>query len=292
MSLALRSLLADPSTLDATLGLLLALAMADFAQAEFFTTLRGVEVIDDALDLTIIEFQRKLKMVVRPEPLHIVWSTIHALQTTPAIPSSPISTAPIRYGLYKLFEALFHINHRNQGVLSSLNLVQSLFGTYYQSRDDAAVPERERQTQAKLLRRLLEMGATTEDARRILQKAVIEDPSLPEDSRERLDSEVLEIIRYGMKSRWSEHFSFEGAASLVVHDTTTACKGLPSTGFTIMVRINRSRHYLRAHQFLDVVLLSFFSITLPSGLVYGGFAFPCSLSGFTAPRWPSTTDIF
>ncbi|EAU86631.2 hypothetical protein CC1G_07289 [Coprinopsis cinerea okayama7 len=227
LALALRSLLSEPTTLDATLGLLLCFAMSNFGLSEYFTILRASETLDDAVEAHLKVYLPKLKTVARPEPLHIIWTTVLALSKTP---NATTSSAPIRYGLYKLFEALFHVNHRNQGVLSSLNLVHSLFTQFYQSRGDASVPERERHAQGKLLRRLLEMGATTEDARRTLQKAVVQ-----EETQERLDTEVLELIRYGMKSRWSEHFSLEGPAALVVHDTSTACKGLPVGGFTVML---------------------------------------------------------
>ncbi|TFK23845.1 beach-domain-containing protein [Coprinopsis marcescibilis] len=228
LSLAVRSLLSEPTTLDGMLGLLLAFAMADFSLSGFFITLRTFESIDDSVDQHLKSMQAKLKTVVRPEPLEILWNAILA----PHNPSSNTltSTGPLRYGLYKLFEFLFHVNHRNQGVLSSLSLVHSLFTQFCETRNVPGSPDRERQALQKLLRRLLEMGATTEDTRKILQKAVI-----PGKDEDRLDPEMLELIRFGMKSRWSEHFSFEDSAALVVHDTTSNCKGLPSTGFTMML---------------------------------------------------------
>jgi hypothetical protein len=87
------------------------------------------------------------------------------------------------------------------------------------------VSEKERQVLQKLLKRLLEMGATTSEARTIFQKAIKED--------EMLDTEVVELIRAGMKSRWLEHFSIESPASLVVSEE--GIKGLPITGLTFMV---------------------------------------------------------
>ena len=48
-----------------------------------------------------------------------------------------------------------------------------------------------------------------------------------------LDGEILEVVRFGMKSRWVEHFSMEMPAAIVVRDDKF--KGLPATGFTFMV---------------------------------------------------------
>lgn len=48
-----------------------------------------------------------------------------------------------------------------------------------------------------------------------------------------LDSEVLEVLRTGMKMRWPEHFSMEGRAA--VKFVEEGVRGLPSNGFTFMV---------------------------------------------------------
>lgn len=52
-------------------------------------------------------------------------------------------------------------------------------------------------------------------------------------SVEVLDGEILEVVRFGMKSRWVEHFSMEMPTPIVVRDDKF--KGLPATGFTFMV---------------------------------------------------------
>ena len=140
---------------------------------------------------------------------------------------------PPRYALLKLFELLFHVNHRNHAILCGLGLIKSVFARFYETRKDAGALEKERHVLQKLLRRLLEMGATTTtEARGIFQKAVV----LKEVDGKRdevLDGEILEVVRFGMKSRWLEHFSMETPAAIVVRDDKF--KGLPGTGFTFMV---------------------------------------------------------
>ena len=139
---------------------------------------------------------------------------------------------PLRYALFKLFELLFHVNHRNHAILCSLGLINSAFGRFYQTRMDSGVLDKERHVLQKLLRRLLEMGATTTEARGIFQRAVVLN-EVDEKSNEVLDGEILEVVRFGMKSRWVEHFSMETPAAIVVRDHKF--KGLPATGFTFMV---------------------------------------------------------
>ena len=70
------------------------------------------------------------------------------------------------------------------------------------------------------------MGATTVEARTILQRAIKADGTL--------DMEIMELIRGAMKSRWLDHLSLESPATLSL--TQDGMKGLPVTGFTFMVR--------------------------------------------------------
>ena len=137
-----------------------------------------------------------------------------------------------RYALFKLFELLFHVNHRNHAILCGLGLIKSVFARFYETKLDAGVLEKERHVLQKLLRRLLEMGATTTEARGIFQKAVVL-KEVDGKSNEVLDGEILEVVRFGIKSRWVEHFSMETPAAVVVRDDKF--KGLPPSGFTFMV---------------------------------------------------------
>ena len=117
------------------------------------------------------------------------------------------NTTPIHYGMFKLFEELFYVSHRNQGVLPGLGLVKSVSTRFIETRGNEGASEKERHVLQKVLRRLLDMGATTSEARRIFQMAVKGD--------ETLDGEILDVIRFGMKSRWLQHFSMESSVALV-----------------------------------------------------------------------------
>ncbi len=151
------------------------------------------------------------------------------------------------YALYKIVEVLFGACHRNGAVLSSLGIVGDVFerflgirATLKSMNDDQEDKgsevekkdlEKEKQVLQRLLRKLLEMGANTTEARRLFQATVIRQ----ESSEETLDPEILEILRFGMKSRWVEHFSLEGRASIVVSDEHK-WKHLPKEGLSFFVR--------------------------------------------------------
>lgn len=107
----------------------------------------------------------------------------------------------LRYGMFKLLEELFYVSHRNQGVLSGLGLVKSVFTRFIETRRVEGLPEKERLVLQTLSKRLLDMGATTSEARRMIQKGVKGD--------ETLDEKILDVIRFGMKSRCLQHF-FDG----------------------------------------------------------------------------------
>ena len=206
-----------------TLGFLLSLSLCDFSLSNFFSSLRNVP--HDALDAKIAEFH--LGTIKYPEALTILWNL-----ALPQLTANLNEYDSPRYALFKLFELLFHVNHRNHAILCGLGLIKSVFARFYETKLDAGVLEKERHVLQKLLRRLLEMGATTTEARGIFQKAVVL-KEVDGKSNEVLDGEILEVVRFGMKSRWVEHFSMETPAAIVVRDDKF--KGLPPSGFTFMV---------------------------------------------------------
>ena len=225
---ALRGLVAERKTVLETMGFLLSLSLCDFSLSNFFSTLRDVP--HDTIDSKIGEFH--LGTIKYPEPLMILWNL--ALPQLTGASSNLDEDGPARYALFKLFELLFHVSHRNHAILCSLGLIKSVFARFYETRMDAGVLERERHVLQKLLRRLLEMGATTTEARGIFQKAIVLN-EVDGKSAEVLDGDILEVVRFGMKSRWVEHFSMERSAAVVVRDDKF--KGLPATGFTFMVSL-------------------------------------------------------
>lgn len=216
---AISPLVACSRTLDHTMGFILSLALHDFSVAGIFATLRDLK--HDQIDTTMGEFTPRLGIIRRPGAIRVLWDLL---------PQLAAADSTLRYGLYKLFELLSLLNHRNQAVLSSLCLVKPLFDLYYESREDGMVTEKERQVWQKLLRRLFDMGANTADARLIFQKSVTKEDTL--------DAEVVEIIRGGMKSRWPEHFSMDSGAALIINEE--GARGLPAAGFTFVVSLQES----------------------------------------------------
>jgi hypothetical protein len=206
--------MSDSKTVDQTLGLLLSFAIHDFDLSGIFTKLR--ETPEDDMDVAITGFEKHLRTIRHPGAILILWE---------AIPHLAVNDTKMRYSVFKLFELLSRASHRNQAILSSLGLVKSVFSRFYESRNKSEVAEKERYILQKFLRRLLDMGATTLEARVIFQKALKED--------ETLDTEILDTIRFGIKSRWLEHFSMESPATLSLKEESM--RGMPPTGFTFMV---------------------------------------------------------
>ncbi|KAF9466003.1 hypothetical protein BDZ94DRAFT_1252774 [Collybia nuda] len=239
---AIRGLVSDTKTADGTLGLVFSLAIHNFEVKDIFTRLRIAP--EDELDLVISEFEPQLGIIRRPGAMSILWDKISELT---------FGNSSMRYATLKLVELLSHVSHRNQAILSSLGLVKSLFRRFYDSRGDPTVSDRERQVLQKLLRRLLDMGASTSEARVIFQRAIKEDDTL--------DTEVLDVIRFGMKSRWLEHISLESPAALVLQEDSM--KGLPVSGFTFMVWVWISEMpRATAHPIFTVTLPSRTLVTL------------------------------
>jgi hypothetical protein len=251
----LHSLISDKRTVDFTLGLLLSFAIHNFGASDIFTSVRDTP--EDNVEDAIGKFESRLGTIRRPGAMLILWN---------AIPQLTSGNVTMRYAAFKLFELLSNDSHRNQAILSNLGIVKSLFDRLCDARSDTAVLEKERHTMQKLLRRLLEMGATTSEASVIFQQAIRSD--------ETLDTEVLDIIRFGMKSRWLEHFSMESPAALQLSEDNM--KGLPVAGFTFMVR----------YRYVAVYSLLIFGERLGSG--YRSFPpvlrMPCSLSNYLLVR--------
>lgn len=141
------------------------------------------------------------------------------------IPILPGGDIVLRYAIYKMFEVLLYLNHRNQIVFGSLSLVKPLLELFNQYRVDTGMVK-ERHVVQKLLRRTLDVDATTAESRIILQQTIKEEDVL--------DADILEVVRGGMKARWPEHFSMESPAALKL--TEDGIRGMPMTGFTFMVR--------------------------------------------------------
>ena len=157
------------ATADEITGFLLSLNLS----LDLFTSNCGAQ--GDDLEVRLADFPPRLGTIHHPEVILILWDLAFR------------DTTSMRYGMFKLFEELLYVSHRNQGDLSGLGLVKSAFTRFIMKRGDESVSEKERRVLQKVSRRLLDMGATTSEARRIFQQAV--------------------KGWFGMKSRWLQHFS-------------------------------------------------------------------------------------
>ncbi|KAF7293071.1 hypothetical protein MIND_01206500 [Mycena indigotica] len=207
---AVARLIADRSTVDYTMGLLLSFAFRNFSLAGTFKSIRGVAATN--VEPTLREVVSRLGGIKRPGAMALL------VRFAPQLINDD---AAMRFGVYKLYELLANTTHRNHVVFSSFDLERGLLERFC----EPGTPELERNVLQKLTRRLLDMGATPAVARFLFQRVVREDDTL--------DAELLEVIRYGMKSRWLEHISMESPASLAT--TEENVKGLPVGGFTFMI---------------------------------------------------------
>lgn len=214
LSQAVVGLVSDRSTVRPTLGFLVSLALHRFAMSGLFEFAPDVDY--SQLDQRIRDFEPAFGTIQIPEALIVLFNFV-----TPASHDDAV----LRYSILKLFERLSFHDHRSQCVLSSLNLAEPLFKQYCVWKDDGSVVKQERQLIQKLLRRLVEVGTSTAEARLMFQQVIRADQTL--------DGDVLETLRSGMKVRWPEHFSLEPMSALQM--SFDEMKGLPPSGFTFMI---------------------------------------------------------
>lgn len=219
------SLVSDARTVKQTFGFLASLALHDFAWSDFF--LVAPDTPYELVDKKFAEFSSRLGVIHRPEPLRVLYD---------ALPRVSEDTSILRYCGYKLLERLALHKHRNQCLLHGLGVVESLFQRLCGG-NGVEVPKSERQVMQKLLRRILDLGASTAEARLMFQQVVRSDDTL--------DPDALEILRAAMKVRWPEHFSLESPASLRL--SKSGMRALPQSGFTFMASVTFSFAQCRAH---------------------------------------------
>ncbi|KZT25814.1 beach-domain-containing protein [Neolentinus lepideus HHB14362 ss-1] len=207
---AVQPLVLDSRTVDWALGLLLSLSLHNFSLAGLFGILRNnSQLISKGTGL-----QSDFGLIYYPDALKLLWSFTQLHFTNDVI---------LRLGVYRVLERLSATSHRNKAILSGMNLLESLL-TGSRTGTEAKVSDDERSVKQKLLKRLLDMGATPKVGRSLFRKAVKDD--------ETLDLDTLDILRSGMKSKWPNHFSMESKAALRFEEPKV--KGLPAMGFTFM----------------------------------------------------------
>ncbi|KAL0063705.1 Beige protein-like 1 [Marasmius tenuissimus] len=193
---AIQPLLSDPKTSGETLGFLLSLALHDFSVSGFFVSLGETSV--ESAEATLNEFQTRLGTIIRPPAIFLLHRVIVAHCQ---------KDSTIVFAFFKLLELLVSKNHRNQAVLSTVEVVRPVLDHFIVTKANEDRQERE--------------NSRTKTA-----------PPGPFEDDGTLDMDILEVIKAAMKSRWLEHLSFRSKMSMTY--TQEGMKGMPTTGFTLM----------------------------------------------------------
>jgi hypothetical protein len=215
---ALQPLVMDARFKDHILGFLFSLALHDFSISSLFMSLRNTEHSD--LESRIKDIELRLGLIAQPGAIGILLDLLPKRS----------EDSMLHYVVYRLLEWLSALKHRNKVILSGLGILGRLFQAFTTHNGSSGAGKEQRIIQ-RLLRRILDLGATTVDTRVMFQSAVTPNGTL--------DADILEMIRGGIRSRWPDHFSFEKRAALKICEENT--KGLPTSGFTFMVRLCRCR---------------------------------------------------
>lgn len=189
-------------------GFLLSVAQDNFALSDFFVMLRKQTNADFS------HYVSMLGMIKNPSAYSLLVTLLSNIASEDTFLPKIV---------YSLTETLVSANHRNKALLSDANLFRLLF----EHRFDSIAPT------GKLLKKLLDIGADVPDVRHLFQQAIRSDGTL--------DTDVLDVIRSGMRVKWPTHFSMEGGASLQFRDENV--RGLPSTGITFMVSLVTAHLY-------------------------------------------------
>ncbi|KAL1744917.1 beach-domain-containing protein [Schizophyllum fasciatum] len=222
LSEAMKPLVADSRTSRTCMGCLFSLALEDFSYVSAFAQSDGKDA------------DPSLSIIRRPGALRVFWEFI---------PLFAAGNAEVRCELFSYIERLLHVTHRNHAILCSLELAGDALG-YFATAEPASV---EKAVLQKLLRRLLDMGGTASVARGIMRRVVKDDGNL--------DSDMLEILRAGARSKWPQHFSMAAFSRLLIPQSDA--RGLPPNGVSFMT-------WLWFERYPDGTMHTLFSVTLGS----------------------------
>ncbi|KIY47744.1 beach-domain-containing protein [Fistulina hepatica ATCC 64428] len=209
LAFAIQHLVSDKRTADSTMGYLLSFALQDFSFSAIFSSFRGMPELD--VERRIADIEPRLHSIRHPGALKVFWGFI---------PKFTDGDATFKSAVLKLFERIMLWSHRNLAAMSDLDMVIPVFDLWSQNGNDS-----ETRMLQRILKRLLDMGATASQMRYILSKVVNSDGTLEPD--------ILEVVRASSRSRWPPHFSLVNSGHLVF--ISDDVKGLPSTGFTFMM---------------------------------------------------------
>ena len=197
-------------TVDRTFGFLLSVAINNFALSSLFTSIRSCDNIEN----NISQFKPFFGTIHFP---HFILLMVKLL----SLLSDDDNKLP--HALFIILEQLLAVSHRNKVLLSRMPLFEPLMDRFLSEKE---VDIANRSVIQKILRKLLDIGLSTDDALSLFKRVVNTDNTL--------NGDVLEVIRSSTKARWPQHFSLENASSLeLVADSVKG--GLPSNGLTFMV---------------------------------------------------------
>ena len=199
--------------------------------------LKGLHCLEiDTVDDLLKKYDPNPQFIRHPPALSLFWSFSQRGWTSPSL----------RLGLSRILGHLASARHRNLAAMSDAGLLLPILDHFRSSKGDSSVSEKERHAWQKLLRQLLELRADPAYGRVILQKTIQEGGTL--------DPEILDLVRYGMKSRWVDHFSLESVSGIKVNDLER--KTLPNSGITFLVRILQSGFDVRDSRFQAWIFLA------------------------------------
>lgn len=219
LSDACDTLIKHPVTFEKTLGCLLSLSVHEFSVVDLFVALQPSCHDLHELDIHFLEFAPSLGTIHLPRVFNIVWKLVLESLT---------SNHSLRLIVYKILEHFTQSSHRNLAVLSMLGILTPIFSSFMSSTtDQLSSRAAERRLRSKIIKRLFEMGTSTQDAQRLFQCAVKEDKSL--------DTEMIDLIRVALRSKWPPHICFQDTSAVKIplggHNT------LPPSGLTFMVSV-------------------------------------------------------
>ncbi|KIK26284.1 hypothetical protein PISMIDRAFT_271223 [Pisolithus microcarpus 441] len=208
--------LVHPATSEKMLGCLLSLSFHNFGLVDMFSTLVLCQDLAD-LDVRFLEYTPSFGTIHLPHVFRVAWDFMARSLAT---------SGPMRLVIYKILEHLTQSSHYNLAVLDEANVLPPLFSHFASSSmgiSDSDSPSPERRLLSKILKRLFEIGASTQDVRKLLQCAVKENGAL--------DGEMIELLRTGMKCHWPPHISLQGSSTIT--KWMGDAKVLPAAGFTL-----------------------------------------------------------
>lgn len=207
----------DVRTAGQTFGYLLALAVQNFSLSNLFTSFRTSLPSTAQIDSIIAQTEHRFGKIRSPQAILVMLKLINV---------TPRDEPMLPYSILKITDRLASASHRNLALLNGVGTVQFAFDRLYGKEKENGDDDAAKAVLQKLLRRLLEMGASTSEARAIYHRALKDDMTI--------DPEILEVLRSAKRAKWPEYFSFDGAASLELIEDGGRMLPCP-TGFTFMV---------------------------------------------------------